>query len=66
MKPLDYLLLIIELAAQAAKGVGGDVGIGAEAADAIIRIVQAANGAYQQITGQPIDLSKLQPIEPIP
>jgi hypothetical protein len=64
---LSTILNIIGIAAEAAKplipaGVGQTVDADVSA---LIKIAQAANAAHVQITGQPIDLSQLQPIDPV-
>jgi hypothetical protein len=66
---LSEILSIIALAAGAAQPLL--VAVGPEAvkidalAEALAKIAQKAVAAYGGVTGQPIDLSLLQPIEPI-
>lgn len=64
---LGNLLRIIEAGTAAARLVP-DVAVqaGAEIAAKLEQIVQAAFDAHQQATGQPLDLSKLQPIALVP
>ena len=68
MNTLQEILTIIQEAATVAQPllVGVPVGEAADvAAQSLIKIVQAALTAHQQITGQPIDLTQLQPIAPV-
>ena len=68
MGALSLVLQIIQMAA----GVAGPLVAGDKTAEAINQasadlasIVAAALAAHQQITGQPIDLTQLQPITPV-
>jgi len=64
---LNELLLIISLAATAAQADPDPaVDAGALIAQKLIAIIQAANAAHEKVMGQPIDLSLLHPIDPIP
>lgn len=66
---LDSVLAIIGLAAAVAGPlVAGDKTAAAidQAALGLVGIVQAASSAHQAITGEPINLDLLQPIEPLP
>lgn len=68
MNYLTTILSIIGIAADAAKGVipAGSVGQTIDGdVSALVKIAQAANTAHVQITGKPIDLSQLQPIDPV-
>lgn len=68
---LQTLLSIIELATSVAQEYGAasnnpEVVAGAALAAKVEQIAQKALTAHQQITGQAIDLTKLQPITPLP
>lgn len=67
MNFLGTLLMIIGTAADAAKPLIPDPTGQTVDADisALIKIAQAANAAHLQITGQPIDLTQLKPIDPV-
>jgi hypothetical protein len=65
---LQTVLNIIQIASGVAAGLGGinpAVGAGGEVALALEQIVQQSLNAYQATTGQPMDLTQLQPITPI-
>lgn len=67
MNYLQLILTIIGTAAEAAQGVSptGEAQDAEKAAAALTRIAQAAITAHEQITGQPIDLTKLTPLPPV-
>lgn len=68
MNTLSLILGILETAAAAAQPIvaGNPDAAKADAlAQALLKIATSAAAAYQQTTGQPIDLSKLQPIDPV-
>lgn len=64
---LALILQILQTAVSAAEGFtpGGIVLTAEQDAAALIAIVQAANAAHQKVTGQPIDLTQLQPLPPV-
>lgn len=69
MSILTLILQILSIAAGAAQGIvkNDPTASAADAlAQALIQIATAANAAHQQIAGKPIDLSALQPIDPVP
>jgi len=66
---LTLILQILGIAASAAQTAlkGDPTGTAAdELAQALIQIASAANSAHQAVAGKPIDLTQLQPIDPIP
>ena len=66
MTTLQYILSILQIALNAAQGLtSGNVKGALATAQALEQIIQAALTAYQQHTGQPIDPSLLQPIQPV-
>lgn len=68
MNALQLILQIIETAAATASPFlnGNPEGQAIDAvAEALAKIAASALGAYQQVTGKPMDLSTLQPIEPV-
>ena len=69
MTVLQQILTILSSLAAAAKPFLVDIPEGA-AADALaaelLTIAQTAIAAHEQITGQPIDLALLHPLDPIP
>lgn len=67
MNYLSLILSIVGTAAEAAKGVSptGEPQQIEEAIAALTRIAAAASQAHQQITGEPIDLSKLTDLPPV-
>ena len=60
---LGYLQLAAQIAAQAAPG---EVGQDAAIANTLIAIAQAAIAAHTAQTGEPLDLSLIAPIDPLP
>lgn len=69
MSVLDKILADLELAAQVASVVGlpnPAIAGGAKLADYFLKIAQAAVKAHESVTGQPLDLTKLQDITPVP
>lgn len=68
MNALQTILTIIETATAAAAPIVAGIP-GAGEADALVaalaKIALSASQAHQQITGQPIDLLALQPIDPV-
>lgn len=64
MNPL-VLILLQEGLSIAAGQVGGKAGSAITTAASLTKIVEVAMAAYQQETGQPMDLDKLRPYEPI-
>lgn len=63
---LNNVLSIITEAAQVAQLYpSGDVQAGAAIASGLLSLVQKGVAAYEQHTGQPIDLSALHKIDPI-
>ncbi len=68
MNELQQILADIQLAADAAKPLVAGNPIGAEAdslAQMFLGIAQKAILAHEAVTGQPIDLSLLHPIDPL-
>lgn len=64
---LKQILADLKLAASTIQQAApGEVGAGAGIADLLIKIAQAANNAYVAQVGQPMDLSLLQDVTPIP
>lgn len=69
MTILELIISIIGTATQALGPLlsGNKTAAEVEAlAAALVKIAQAAANAYATVKGQPIDLSALQPIEPVP
>lgn len=66
MTTLSLILMILQEAAAAAgpflTGKAGDVDA---LAASLMKIIQAALAAREQVTGQPIDLDLLKPIQPL-
>lgn len=63
---LQRILEIVSIAANMAKVVGiPGVTLGANIAGDLVAIAQKANQAHVELTGQPIDIDKLQPIAPL-
>jgi hypothetical protein len=67
---LLQLLQIIAIASEVAKPIatsaGGELGLSIDvAAGALAEIISKAMAAHIAITGEPIDLDKLQPIAPV-
>ena len=65
MTTLNLILNILSAAASAATSIVGGGPIPA-LAKLLVSIAQAASQAHEQVTGQPIDLTLLHPIDPIP
>lgn len=68
MTVVALILQILQLAGTSIAGLVSTDKTAAEidlAAQSLIQIVQAAMAAHQAITGQPIDLTQLQPIDPV-
>jgi hypothetical protein len=65
LKTLDYILGVLDTVAGIAELFPG-VTVPAAMADKLIKVAQAAVKAHNQATGQPLDLSLLQPLEPMP
>jgi hypothetical protein len=62
---LDSILITLEVLAEIATAVPG-VGQVAGLAEKLLAIAQAAIGAHEAATGQPLDLSLLHNIDPLP
>lgn len=65
MKTLAEILQTLDLIAQTAELVPG-IQFPAAAVDAIVQIAQKTVQAHLAMTGQPLDLSKLHKIDPVP
>ena len=65
LKSLDYLLGVLDSIASIAEMFPG-VTVPAALADKLIKVAQAAVQAHNSATGQTLDLSLLQPIQPTP
>jgi hypothetical protein len=67
MTKLDEILATLDgvLATTEVIGAGTPVGGIAKLADYFVKIAAAASRAHSNITGQPIDLTKLDPIEKV-
>ena len=64
---ITTILMIIETALGLVKQqLGSGAAAPIDAAEAITDIIAKAMAAYQQQTGQPIDVSLIKPYEPIP
>lgn len=64
---LNEIIQIATVGATVAQTVPNpEVQAGAAIAAALLQIAQKAIAAHEQITGQPIELSLLHPIEPVP
>lgn len=67
MKTLDYILGVLDTLANIAEVVPvPGVALPAAYADKLLKIAQASVAAHQVATGQPLDLSLLQPVELAP
>lgn len=65
MRTLDYILGVLDSFAQIAEIFPG-ITVPAALSDKILKIAQAAVKAHESATGQPLDLSLLQPLQPNP
>lgn len=64
---LDTILETLDIAAEIGEEIGpGIVGVGSAYADKLLKIVMKAHAAHVAITGQPMDLSQLHKIDPLP
>lgn len=64
--PFERILGAIEMAAAIASSIPSPISGFAHLADYFLKIAQAAVKAHEQITGQPLDMSKLHQIDPVP
>ena len=64
MNPL-LILAIIQAALSGLSSIKGNVGVDASIAAAFVTIIQNGMQAYQQATGQPLDLTKIPFEKPI-
>lgn len=62
---LDYILGVLDSFAGIAELFPGTT-VPAALADKLLKVTQAAVRAHEAATGQPLDLSLLQPIQPMP
>ncbi len=60
------VLAFLEGIASAAATVPGAIGGGAGLADILLKIVQASVKAHEAVTKQPLDLTKLHDLPPLP
>ena len=58
MNPL-LILTIIQAALAGLTAIKGNVGVDAQIASAFVTIIQNGMAAYQQATGQPLDLTRI-------
>lgn len=65
LKTLDYILGALDTLAGIAQLFPG-VAVPAAITDKILKIAQSAVQAHEAATGQPLDLSLLKPLEPMP
>ncbi len=64
MKTLDYILGVLDTLANIAEIVPvPGVALPAAYADKLLKVAQASIAAHEAATGQPLDLSLLQPVE---
>lgn len=64
---LDQIISYLEGVASTVSQLGvPSVSSGAIIADDLLRVIQAAMNAHKAVTGQPLDLNLLQPIEKVP
>ncbi len=62
----DKILMALEMATAIAGSIPSPIAGAAKLADYFLKIAQAAVKAHETITGQPLDLTKLHEIEPVP
>ena len=66
MNFFDKILAAMEMAAAIASSIPSPISGAAHLADYFLKIAQAAVKAHESITGQPLDMTKLHQIDPVP
>lgn len=63
---IEAIIAYLDGAAQTVEQLGiPQASAGAAMADGILKIIQSAMAAHKAITGQPLDLNNLKPIDPV-
>ncbi len=64
--PFERIIAELEMVAAIGAAIPSPISGASKLADYLLKIVQATMVAHQSITGQPLDMSKLHQITPVP